>query len=179
MRMYTSCIDMHFMFVHPGLKGRQHQQTLVMFDKYNLKLGCLNIAGNANVKCRNDDIIRMISRYDIFAVLESWLDPEDACPVINGFANFRSERKKKCKAKRNSGGLIMWVILQFSGYSLSRTLADSDMTSISTLDPYMLFQLKHAFKIINWHACVGFRAFSCASMGVPSVCVISGLTKSG
>ena len=99
---------MHFMVVHPGLKVRQHQQTLVMFDKYNLKLGCLNIAGNANVKCRNDDIIRMISRYDIFAVLESWLDPENACPLINGFANFRSERKKKCKAKRNSGGLIIY-----------------------------------------------------------------------
>ena len=99
---------MHFMFVHPGLKVGQHQQTLVMFDKYNLKLGCLNIAGNANVKCRNDDIIRMISRYDIFTILESWLDPDDACPLINGFANFRSERKKKCKSKPTSGGLIIY-----------------------------------------------------------------------
>ena len=46
----------------------------------------------------------------------------------------------------------IWVILQLIGYSLSQTLADSDMTSISTLEPYMSFQLKHASKIINWHA---------------------------
>ena len=65
MRMYTSCIDMHLIFVHPGLKVRQRQQILV-------------------------------------------IDPDDAFPLINGFANFRSERKKKCKAKRNSWGLIIY-----------------------------------------------------------------------
>ena len=45
-----------------------------------------------------------------------------------------------CYIPVKNAQIYLWVILQFSGYSLSRTLADSDMTSISTLDPYMSFQ---------------------------------------
>ena len=53
-----------------------------------------------------------------------------------------------------------WVILQLSGYSLSRTLADSDMTSISTSEPYLSFQLKHASNIINWHAWICINIYN-------------------
>ena len=79
-----------------------------MFQKYNLKVGSLNIGGNAKLKCTDNDVINVIQRHDIFAILESWLDPDDACPTIPGYANFRTERKKKCKARRNSGGIIIY-----------------------------------------------------------------------
>ena len=60
------------------------------------------------MKCEHRDVIRVIEKHDIFAILESWLDPEDACPKIKDYVNFRSERKKKQKAKRNSGGIIIY-----------------------------------------------------------------------
>ena len=75
----------------------------------SLKIGCLNIGGNAKVKCLSPDIIQIVNSHDIFLILESWLGPDDRCPHINGFTNFRSERKKKCKARRNLGGIIVYV----------------------------------------------------------------------
>jgi len=79
-----------------------------MYSKYNLKIGSLNIGGNAKVKCQSADIADIIKQHDIFAILESWLDTNDSCPTIDGYVNFRSDRKKKRKAKRNSGGIIIY-----------------------------------------------------------------------
>ena len=79
-----------------------------MYRKCSLKIGCLNIGGNAKMKCTTPDIIDIIKRHDIFIVIETWLGSQDACPQIKGYMNFCSERKKKCKAKRNSGGLIIY-----------------------------------------------------------------------
>ena len=75
----------------------------------SLKIGCLNIGGNAKVKCLSPDIVQIRNSHDNLVILESWLVPDDRCPHINGFTNFRSERKKKCKARRNSGGIIVYV----------------------------------------------------------------------
>lgn len=79
-----------------------------MFRKCNLKIGCLNICGNARAKCTTSDIINIVNDHDIFIITESWLDQSDSCPIIPGFSNFRSERKRKCKARRNSGGIIVY-----------------------------------------------------------------------
>ena len=79
-----------------------------MFAKYNLRIGCLNIGGNAKMKCTHNDIVKLIGNHDIFTILESWLDPDDACPSVPGYINFRSERKRNCKAKRSSGGIIIY-----------------------------------------------------------------------
>ena len=70
-----------------------------MYRKCNLKIGCINIGGNAKMKCTNPDIIDIIKRHDIFIVIETWLGSQDACPQIKGYMNFRSERKKIVKRK--------------------------------------------------------------------------------
>ena len=80
----------------------------VMYNRYNIKIGCHYFGGNAKLKCQTPDVIDIISKHDIFAVMESWLDKGDSCPVMNGFANFRSDRKKKRKSKRGSGGILIY-----------------------------------------------------------------------
>ena len=60
------------------------------------------------MKCAHNDIMKLIKNHDIFAVLESWLEPEESCPTIDGYANFRSKRKRKCRAKLNLGGIIIY-----------------------------------------------------------------------
>ena len=52
------------------------------FHKYNLKIGSWNIGGDAKVKCEHEDVTRVIKSHDIFAILESWLDHEDLCPLL-------------------------------------------------------------------------------------------------
>lgn len=79
-----------------------------MHKKCNLKIGCLNIGGNARVKCLSDSVIEQIQGHDIFIIVESWLGKNDNCPAIHGYMNYRSERKRKCKAKRDSGGILVY-----------------------------------------------------------------------
>ena len=80
-----------------------------MSKQYSLKIGCLNIGGNAKLKCLCPEITQIVNDHDIFVILESWLGPDDSCPNINGYTNFRSERKKEWKARRNSGGIIIYI----------------------------------------------------------------------
>ena len=72
-----------------------------------LQLGSLNIQGNAKIKCESPDIIDLIANHHIFVICESWLDKSDSCPAIPSYSNFRSERERHPKAKRNSGGILM------------------------------------------------------------------------
>ena len=78
--------------------------VLLMSKQCNLKIGSINIGGNAKVRCLCPDVVEIINSHDIFVILESWLGADDSCPHMDGFLNFRSERKKKRKARRNSGG---------------------------------------------------------------------------
>ena len=48
-----------------------------------------------------------IKKHDVFAFRESWLEPEESCPTIDGYANFRSKCKRKCGAKWNFVGIII------------------------------------------------------------------------
>ena len=65
------------------------------FLKTDLKLGSLNIEGNANYKCQTEDLQKIIKNHDIFVILETWLDSSDNCPTVAGYSTFRSERKRK------------------------------------------------------------------------------------
>ena len=75
----------------------------------SLKIGSLNIQGSAKSKCETEDIQNLIKKHHIFVIEESWLEKNDACPVIPSYTPFRSERKKHPRAKRNSGGIIMYI----------------------------------------------------------------------
>ena len=79
-----------------------------MYSKYNLKIGCLNIGGNAKVKCQTKDIETLIRGHGIFIILQSWLDIDDACQKIHGYMPFRTGCKKKSGTKRNSGGVLVY-----------------------------------------------------------------------
>ena len=73
-----------------------------------LKIGCLNIGGNAKMKCESDDIITLIEKHHIFMIQESWLGPDDICPSVPSYSVFRTERKRHTRAKRHSGGIIVY-----------------------------------------------------------------------
>ena len=75
--------------------------------KTSLKFGCLNIEGNAKTKCTTADVKDKVNNHDIFVIVESWLDPADFIPEIKGYVHFRSDRKKKRRAKRCSVGIII------------------------------------------------------------------------
>ena len=75
----------------------------------SLKIGSLNIQGSTTIKCETLDIQQLIKRHHIFVIEESWLEKHDKCPKIPSYATFRTERKKHPKAKRNSGGIIIYV----------------------------------------------------------------------
>ena len=107
-----------------------------MFDKYNLKIGSWNIGGNAKVKCEHDDVTPVIKSHDIFAILESWLDHKEPCPPIENYNNFRSERKKKSKAKRNSEGMIIYC---------RKTLSKGIRKRKSSLQDILWLQLDRSF----------------------------------
>ena len=62
----------------------------------------------ANFSSALDDVVNIIMRHDIFAIIESWLDPGEVVPKIDGYTSIRSDRKKNSKAKRTSGGLIIY-----------------------------------------------------------------------
>ena len=70
-----------------------------------LKIGSLNIQGSAKIKCETSDVLKLIEKYHIFILEESWLEKGDACPRIPSYTPFRTERKKHPRARRNSGVL--------------------------------------------------------------------------
>ena len=80
-----------------------------MISKVFLKIGSLNIQGSAKIKCETADIRNLIAKHHIFIIEESWLEKKDACPVMPSYTSFRSERKKHPRAKRNSGGIVMYI----------------------------------------------------------------------
>ena len=75
----------------------------------SLKIGSLNLQGSAKIKCETSDLQNLIKNHHIFVMEESWLEKKDQCPKIPSYAIFRTERKKHPKAKRNSGGIIIYV----------------------------------------------------------------------
>ena len=60
------------------------------------------------MKCISDDITEIIKSHDIFIIVESWFGKNDNYPKIHGFANYMTERKTKCKLRRDSGGVLIY-----------------------------------------------------------------------
>ena len=75
-----------------------------MIERSALKLGCLNIGGNAKLKCMTDDIQKIIKQHDVIAIVESWLDPKERIPRVDGYINFRSDRKNNPGPKEHLVG---------------------------------------------------------------------------
>ena len=57
-------------------------------------------------KARSDDFNTMVKKCDIFGLQETYLEEQDSIH-FSDYENFRSERKKKEKASRNSGGVLL------------------------------------------------------------------------
>ena len=98
-----------------------------MSHKCALKVGSLNIEGAVGVKYNTPEIQKLIHNHDIICFLESWLGPHDACPNIDGYIAFRSERKKHRKAKRNSGGILVYCKQEISGGISKISTSHSDI----------------------------------------------------
>ena len=81
-----------------------------MAKKSALKIGCLNIGGNAKTKCETGELQQKNKNHDIFVILESWLDKSENVPTIKGYSYLWSDRKKRPKAKRASSGIIVYYI---------------------------------------------------------------------
>ena len=81
---------------------------MALYEKYNLRIGSLNIEGGLHIKAETSDIQNIVKDHDIFIFLETWLERHHSCPAISGYSVFRSERKRHVKAKRNSGGLAIY-----------------------------------------------------------------------
>ena len=71
-----------------------------------LKIGSLNINGNLLDKSSNKDFCELVQKYDIFCIQESWLTETQNLNVEN-YKLFRSDRVKKKKAIRGSGGVVI------------------------------------------------------------------------
>ena len=71
-----------------------------------LKIGSLNINGNLLDKSSNKDFCELVQKYDIFCIQESWLTETQNLNVEN-YKLFRSDRVKKKKEIRGSGGVVI------------------------------------------------------------------------
>ena len=71
-----------------------------------LKIGSLNVNGGIVDKSKNKDFCSLVKDFDIFCVQETWLTDSQFFNV-NEYKYYRSDRPKKNKAKRGSGGVII------------------------------------------------------------------------
>ena len=77
---------------------------------YNLKIGMRNIQGLSNEKINSDVFTNFISNMHIVSFVETWCDSGKSHYDIPGFVCIviLSEKKHK-KARRNSGGVSLYV----------------------------------------------------------------------
>jgi exonuclease III len=68
-----------------------------------LKIGSVNIQGGMVKKMDVGVLSKLAAKFDIFCVQETWLY-DTKIMTIPGYKHFRSDRKKKKKAKTGSGG---------------------------------------------------------------------------
>ena len=91
---------------------------------------------------KSPEIQALINGHDIFCFLETWLGPDNACPSIDDYISFRSERKNKHKnARRHSGGILIYCRKGICGGITKLQSSHSDIQWIK-LDK-MYFGLNH------------------------------------
>ena len=74
----------------------------------NLNILSYNIFGNLSLKIENPDFLDIIDKYDVVFLNECWINKNDSFEIQN-FKCFKKHRKKSKKAKRNSGGLCVFI----------------------------------------------------------------------
>ena len=73
--------------------------------QYRLKIGSWNIQGGVGRKVCSGELQTLISGYDIYCLQETWLTCAESINVP-GYHIHRSDRKKKDRARKGSGGVI-------------------------------------------------------------------------
>ena len=69
---------------------------------------CLNVHGSLGMKLECDEFVESVRQYDIVLLCETWTNEENE-PVLNGYVCFGKYRRRKKRAKRDSGGLVCFV----------------------------------------------------------------------
>ena len=87
------------------MRKRNHKQHSRFFSS-KIVIGSLNIQGGFCQKARSDDFNTMVQKCDIFGLQETYLEEQDSIH-FSDYEYFRSERKKKEMANRNSGGVLL------------------------------------------------------------------------
>ena len=74
----------------------------------NLSFLCFNVNGSLSEKLLDVEFITLLSLYDIIVLNECWINK---CSVVelSGYNVFTKPRKKRGKAKRDSGGIVIFV----------------------------------------------------------------------
>ena len=67
-----------------------------------------NINGNLDVKLQNIEFVQAIQNYDIIFLSECWINSKTSITLDN-YTCFKKTRKRKKRAKRDSGGLCIFV----------------------------------------------------------------------
>ena len=83
------------------------QKAVSSFLNKNITVGSLNIQGGFKTKSKLDDFENLVKNCHIFCLQETWLENQEAINV-SGFEHFRSERVKNKRARRNSGGILIF-----------------------------------------------------------------------
>lgn len=77
---------------------------------FNLKIGTWNIQGLTDEKINNEYFDNVVSKLHVISLVETWCDSGKPHHDIPGFVCIsKSNRKKHKKARRNSGGIIMYA----------------------------------------------------------------------
>ena len=74
---------------------------------YNIKIGSFNVEGALSVKCDNPEFVKIVKMFDIITIQETWLTTHLDIN-IPGYNDFRKDRVKSKKAKRVSGGVVVF-----------------------------------------------------------------------
>ena len=76
-------------------------------NMYKISIGSWNIDGGLGVKHNIEDFTCVLRKHDIFCVQETWLYESNIINIPD-YLPYRSDRTKKRKARRGSGGVMLF-----------------------------------------------------------------------
>ena len=76
-------------------------------NMYKISIGSWNIDGGLGVKHNIEDFTCVLRKHDIFCVQETWLYESNIINIPD-YLHYRSDRTKKRKARRGSGGVMLF-----------------------------------------------------------------------
>ena len=75
----------------------------------------MNVHGDLTGKLNNEDFIKMVSKYDIVCLTECWINHKSKLK-LRGYHCFRNCRTRAKYAKRDSGGVCIFVKLKYISF---------------------------------------------------------------